>query len=208
MDSVIITLQLPQLQRVVNLEVPGEIPLTRLLPALVQATGAPGVDNARRPLRYQLFVLREGQPHPLREQDTLTYAGVMTGDIMLLTGGGVGVAPSVSDHNNSALLQCPSGAIVALDNFGKSELSLGRFDSTTGKYPDVELSQEPNGNTVSRMHALLRRSGSAWYIIPLAENNVTELRKQRLPVQEPYPLQDGDELVLGMLHLVFRAASS
>ncbi|OQA21911.1 MAG: FHA domain protein [Chloroflexi bacterium ADurb.Bin360] len=208
MDFVIITLQLPQLQRAMDLELPGEIPLVRLLPALVQATGSPVADNARRPLRYQLFVLRQGQPHPLREQDSLAHAGVMTGDVLLLTGGGAGVVLPPPVYNNSALLQCPSGAVIALDNFGKSELLLGRFDASTGKHPDVELSEEPDGNTVSRMHVLLRRQGAAWYIVPLAEQNITELQKKRLPVHEPCLLQDSDELLLGKLRLVFRAASS
>jgi len=206
MDFVIVTLQLPQLQRAMDLELPGEIPLIRLLPVLVQATGLSAADNSRQSLRCQLFMLRQGQPHLLKEQDSLAHAGVMTGDILVLTGDVA--SPRPLPPNASAVLQCPSGAIIALDNFGKSELSIGRFNASTGEYPDVELSQEPNGNTVSRMHALLRRSGSAWYIIPLAEKNVTELQQQRLSTQVPYPLRDGDELVLGMLHLIFRAASS
>lgn len=206
MDFVIITLQLPQLQRAMDLELPGEVPLVRLLPVLAQAAGLSGTDNTRQSLRCQLSVLRQGQPHLLKEQDSLAHAGVMTGDILVLTGDMT--SPRTPPPNASAVLQCPSGTIIALDNFGKSELSIGRFNASTGEYPDVELSQEPNGSTVSRMHALLRRSGSAWYIIPLAEKNTTELQRQCLAMQVPYPLQDGDELVLGMLHLIFRAASS
>lgn len=205
MDFVIITLQLPQLQRAMDLELPGEIPLVRLLPVLAQVAGLPGTDNARQSLRCQLSVLRQGQLHLLKEQDSLAHAGVMTGDILVLTGDMT--SPRLPPPNTSAVLQCPSGTIIALDNFGKSELSIGRFNASTGEYPDVELSQEPNGSTVSRMHALLRRLGSAWYIIPLAEKNTTELQRQRLATQVPYPLQDGDELVLGMLHLIFHAAS-
>jgi len=205
MDSIVITLQLPQAQRELNVELPVDLPCTKLLPALVQATGAPRLDGARRPLRYQLAVLREGQAYPLRERDSLAYAGVLAGNTLILTGGDTGVAVYAPAQNNSAVLCCPSGTIIALENFGKPELLIGRYDATTGKYPDIELSEEPGGNTISRKHALLRKQGAAWYIVPLTPRNITQLQKARLTAQQSYLLQDGQELLLGRVPLRFHS---
>lgn len=207
MDSVVITLQLPQFQRTIDLELSSEIPLAKLLPVLVRVHGLPVRDNAGNAIHYQLSLLRLGQPLVLREQSSLAHAGVVTGDILVLTGGGLGVIEMASVPSHSALLQCPSGKVIALENFGKPELLVGRFDAITGRYPDIELSDEPGGHTVSRAHALLRKHGETWYVVPLAEQNNTQLQGMVLAVRQSYPLQEGSDLLLGTVHLIFHAVS-
>lgn len=205
MSTVVITLDSPFLRRTIDLELPGKVALRNLLPELVHALQLPAVDSMRRPIVYQLI----HQQRPLRETESLLEAGVVTGDTLSLvsasqigtTSGGTGVG----HLGASALLRCPSGMVIALDNYGKPELTIGRYDARTGKTPDIDLSGEPEGNTVSRSHALLRKHGNQWVLIPLSAKNITRIGLAQLAPQQVQPLKSGDRITLGAVGLVFEA---
>ena len=203
MDTVVVTVQSSLLQRFVDLELPGEVPLQALLPALVNALQLPFAGSAGQPIAYQLY--RQPQRSPLPASETLLSAGVVTGDVLALVqiGAEPGGVSRVQRGSSSALLRSDSGTMIALDNYGKAELTVGRYDAGTGKSPDIDLSEEPDGSTVSRSHALLRKQGNRWMLIPVSTMNATWVGNARLTPQQPWPLKPGDVIVFGAVKLVF-----
>ncbi len=203
MRTVVVSLQSPRGS--IDLELSGEVPVRNLLPELVRVLQLPAVDNVRRPIAYQLV----HRQRPLRETESLLEAGVVTGNTLFLVStsqtGSVPGGAGGSHGGTSALLCCPSGMVVALDNYGKSELTMGRYDARTGNSPDIDLSGEPEGNTVSRSHALLRKQSNRWVLIPLSTKNPTMVGKTRLAPQQAQPLNSGDRITLGAVELVFEA---
>ena len=209
MTSIIITLKSPN--GVLDLELPDEVTLRNLLPDLVRALKLPSVDNAGRPVAYQ--IIHTVRNRSLRGDDTLQGAGIVTGDVLSLVSASlpVGAVPPGWGGNapgNSALLRCASGKVIALDNYGKPELAVGRYDVRTGKSPDIDLSEEPDGNTASRSHASLRKQGNQWILTSLSAKNPTQVGGARLALQQPRPLQSGDVITLGGVRLVFEAGRS
>jgi pSer/pThr/pTyr-binding forkhead associated (FHA) protein len=96
--------------------------------------------------------------------------------------------------------------VFALDNYGKQELTLGRYDARTGESPDIDLSEEPNGNTVSRPHALLRQQGAQWMLIPVSTKNPTTIDGIQIPQGRPHPLHHGNVITLGDVDLIFETS--
>jgi pSer/pThr/pTyr-binding forkhead associated (FHA) protein len=89
----------------------------------------------------------------------------------------------------------------------QAEIILGRRDPDRGIYPDVDLSgQGTAGNSVSRQHARLLVQGSQVYVEDLNSTNATYLNRQKLQPGQRYLLNNGDELRLGGVALVYYAA--
>jgi uncharacterized ubiquitin-like protein YukD len=205
-SSVVITLQSDLLQGgTIDLELPAEVPLQDLLPPLVRALGIAPNNQAGQSMSYQLSHHR--RRHPMQGSETLRDAGVATGDVLSLVS--VGPHPgarrssTAGVSSRSALLRCESGTVIALDNYGKHELSVGRYDARTGDSPDIDLSEEPGGGTVSRSHALLRKRGSQWVLIPFSTKNRTHVGNARIGPNQSHPLKSGDNVTLGSVRLVF-----
>lgn len=102
------------------------------------------------------------------------------------------------------LLVLPAGNILSLVP-GQDSYVIGRVDPASGSYPDVDLvpfGGEEGG--VSRRHAQITRAGNQFFIEDLNSVNYTFLNKQKVPVGEVHPLQDGDEIRLGRVLLRFK----
>ena len=87
------------------------------------------------------------------------------------------------------------------------EVVMGRMDITTKTSPDLDLT--PFGaqeKGVSRVHATIRRNEESLLLIDLGSVNGTYLNGQRLSVDQPHVLRDGDEIRLGklVLHVYFK----
>jgi uncharacterized ubiquitin-like protein YukD len=206
MRSVIITLHSPSHRGTLDLELPAEVPVQNLLPALVGALQLPTSDGRGWPIGYQLVY--EAQKRALYDREMLMDAGVVTGDVLTLTSSaapmpGVSTAASAAHPGPSVVLRCASGAVIALDNFGKTELVLGRFDTRRGHAPDIDLSEEPGGETVSRSHALLRRQGGQWTLEAVSTKNVTQVGGTSLVPGQSCPLKSRDVIKLGAVELMF-----
>jgi hypothetical protein len=83
------------------------------------------------------------------------------------------------------------------------EIIVGRYDTTTGETPDVDLNDygaEEEG--VSRRHAAIIAEEDALKVIDLGSANATFINGQKLIAHQARILRDGDELRLG--HLVIR----
>ncbi|RLC73462.1 MAG: hypothetical protein DRJ03_26445 [Chloroflexi bacterium] len=209
MTTIIITLHPPGPGSPLDLELPGDVMLQNLLSELARALKLPLADGAGQAITYQL--IHQAWQRQLRETNTLANAGVVTGDILSLVsaaspiGAGAG-GVSRGYGAGSALLRSESGmAVFALDNYGKPKLTIGRYDERTGKFPDIDLSEEPDGSTVSRSHALLRKQSNQWVLAPLSAKNLVQVGNASLALQQSWPLKSGDTITLGAVRLVFEA---
>jgi class 3 adenylate cyclase len=75
------------------------------------------------------------------------------------------------------------------------EVGVGRSPSNTICLSDHQ---------VSRNHARILRQGEIFVIEDLQSTNGVLLSGKRIPAGEPYALSDGDELIIGSAHFVFR----
>jgi hypothetical protein len=117
-------------------------------------------------------------------------------------------APSVA---GLARLLLKRGGVLTGEEFPiGGRVVIGRFHEETGPV-DVDLSHLPEGGYVSRHHAEIYQDASGqWFVKDLSSTNGTYLRSsetgqfQRLPANQPTPINDGDEVVFGNAHFIFR----
>ena len=99
-----------------------------------------------------------------------------------------------------------SGA--TFDLAGKAVVVIGREDVPSNSFPDWDLTPygaEDGG--VSRLHAKLTASGETWSIEDLESTNFTFINRKRIPAKTPTPLNDGDEIRLGRVGLLFKTTA-
>lgn len=103
-----------------------------------------------------------------------------------------------------------NGAQNPLLIYPKAETSLGRRDPATGTMPDVDLTTYAGYRMgVSRRHAIIRLNNKRLEIYDLGSSNGTAVNGVRLAPHQPYPLRDGDEIMLGKMSLraIFQTGS-
>lgn len=111
------------------------------------------------------------------------------------------VAPEAA-VSETAILVSPSGREYIIT--GMVAL-IGRSDPRTGLRPDVDLSAEEYGRTVSRRHAFIKRSGTDWYIEANPRvRNPTLVNGEVVPREGQVLLQHGDVVQLGGVKLTFK----
>jgi len=88
----------------------------------------------------------------------------------------------------------------------KSDALIGRFDSVTGMRPEVDLTHEDQSRNISRRHArLVVKDGKYFIAEEIGTMNGTFLNGKKLPTGVLIPINDGDELTLCRLSLMFKA---
>lgn len=88
--------------------------------------------------------------------------------------------------------------------YGKTEIVIGRKDAVVGIFPDIDLTDhggEQGG--VSRRHACITIQGTQVFIEDLDSTNYTQVNRQKLEPGQPHLLNDGDEIQLGRVKLLF-----
>ncbi len=86
----------------------------------------------------------------------------------------------------------------------KTTWVLGREDIESHHHPDVDLG--PYGAEqlgISRSHAQLALQGDRFVLVDLGAVNYTFIKRQKLTPHVPHPLQNGDEIRLGKMVLIF-----
>ena len=119
------------------------------------------------------------------------------------------VVPSpLAEHNVHATLIIERG-VSAGKKFPLSNLdaNIGRWDADGGIFPDVDLDTDDPEAKVSRRHARISLRDGHYLIQDLGSTNGTFVnRGRRLAPGEGYPLNDGDEIIVGKTFLRFRVA--
>jgi hypothetical protein len=119
------------------------------------------------------------------------------------------VVPSPSaEHKIHATLIIERG-VSAGKKFPLSnqDANIGRWDADGGIFPDVDLDSDDPEAKVSRRHARISLRDGHYLIQDLGSTNGTFVnRGRRLAPGDSYPLNDGDEIIVGKTFLRFRVA--
>ena len=86
------------------------------------------------------------------------------------------------------------------------QIRVGRSDPQTGLFPELDLTKFAGADRgVSRLHATIQASDQGISIIDLNSTNGTLLNMYKLPPEEPYPINNGDEIRFGdlLIHVFF-----
>jgi pSer/pThr/pTyr-binding forkhead associated (FHA) protein len=82
--------------------------------------------------------------------------------------------------------------------------SIGRWDTETGAYPEVDLAEDDTGCFISRHHARIFIKGGRYFLEDLGSANKTVLNKEApLKPHAPVELKNGDEVIIGKVFLKF-----
>lgn len=83
-----------------------------------------------------------------------------------------------------------------------TEAMIGRWDADRGIFPDVDLDADDPEAKISRRHARIIVQGNRYFVEDLGSTNGTFVnRQQRLRPNQPYPLGNGDEIIVGKTFL-------
>lgn len=89
----------------------------------------------------------------------------------------------------------------------KDEVVIGREDPVSEVFPDLDLtSLDGMENGVSRMHAIIHRSGTEYTLADLDSTNGTYINKKRIQSHMPQTLKVGDEIKFGKLTFLVQGA--
>jgi hypothetical protein len=99
----------------------------------------------------------------------------------------------------------PDGRVFPLAG---SAAVIGRYDPVTGSRPEIDLTQVDINRSVSRRHARLQLQNGSFHLSEEAGAlNGTMVNGKRLVPGEPQALVSGDRIAVGMVALVFKAAT-
>lgn len=119
------------------------------------------------------------------------------------------VVPSPSSGNKIHASLVIERGVSAGKKFPLSNVdaNIGRWDADGGIFPDVDLDSDDPEAKVSRRHACISLRDGHYLIQDLGSTNGTFVnRGRRLAPGDSYPLNDGDEIIVGKTFLRFRIA--
>jgi pSer/pThr/pTyr-binding forkhead associated (FHA) protein len=93
----------------------------------------------------------------------------------------------------------PNGTALQIPP-GLSEVMIGREDPVSNIFPQIDLETHDGlNNGVGRTHAKLIVQGGQVHVVDLSSVNGTWVNTQKLAPNQPYPLNNGDELRVGKM---------
>lgn len=106
-------------------------------------------------------------------------------------------------RESTLLLHIRNQAEPVLVELGETQVTVGRLDNAKGSTVDVDLTQFGALKTgVSRVHAVFfRGENDTLYVADLGSANGTFLNGHQLSVNDPLPVNNGDEISLGKMRM-------
>jgi hypothetical protein len=189
-----------------DLELPADVPVSTLGPAIAQAVHHPDLPTDDAPAKAVLKI--EGTEEVIPFDKSLEAAGVVHGDILLLM---VKEIPPELSQDESKLrfsgpgFMHPSGRTYP---FRGKNILIGRVDQASGivsKVLGVDLTdlENPEEPSVSRRHAQVLLRDDDYLIQDLGSTNGTSVNRRLLPPGTRIALQHGDEIQIGDITLFF-----
>jgi hypothetical protein len=189
-----------------DLELPANVPVSALGPAIAQAVQHPDLPTDEAPVKSVLKFDGTNEVIPLEK--SLGAAGVVHGDILLLM---VKEIPPELSQDESKLHFSGPGFIHPSGRtfpFRGENILIGREDPASGivsKVLGVDLTdlEDPEGPSVSRRHAQVLLRDGDYIIHDLRSTNGTSVNQHLLPPETRIKLQHGDEVQMGDITLYF-----
>ncbi len=115
------------------------------------------------------------------------------------------IETAVETGGSPLVLATPDGSRLELPT--KDEVMIGREDSISEVFPDVDLTGLGGMEKgVSRRHAVIHRSGADYTVEDMGSTNGTYINKKRIQPYAPQTIKPGDEVRFGKLSLSVKAA--
>lgn len=187
MTHAVVTVEIDSRTRI-DLALPLNIPNHVLANAIAQALE---VDKDGKK-NYSLIVKTEQGVMRIPSQSTLGDASVLDGFTLQLSH--EKTSTSSPETKAQAWLETETGQTFPLE---ANEISIGRKDVKRGVFVDIDLTPLDSRKIVSRKHATVERQKGKWMLIDQKSVNGTWLNGHQLTAHEPYPLQEGDEIIFG-----------
>jgi hypothetical protein len=197
MTHAVVTVEIDSKTRV-DLALPLDVPNHTLANAVAQALG---VDKEGKG-QYALVVKTERGAMRIPPQSTLGNASVLDGFTLQLVH--EKDAPSSHRIKSQAYLETETGQTFPLD---ADILVVGRKDVKRGVLVDIDLTPLDERKIISRKHAILKREKGQWILTDQGSVNGTWLNGHQLTAREPYPLQEGDEMMFGRNGVILKFRS-
>jgi MFS family permease len=103
-------------------------------------------------------------------------------------------SPTIIQENRARFIHLDSSREINLPK----DLLVIRIGKANEKFPpDIDMSEFPDCQTVSRVHAAIRIEGANYYIEDLGSSNGTYLNNLPLLPKNLYKIRDGDYITLG-----------
>lgn len=102
----------------------------------------------------------------------------------------------VSPASSATMIETAAAVRPRLQSAGGTIYDLPTREITVGRSTECEIAFE-RSSLMSRRHATLRPEGAGWVIIDLGSSNGTFVNGQRLKPTRAYPLNPGDQILLG-----------
>jgi hypothetical protein len=116
------------------------------------------------------------------------------------------IAPETPPSLVSGYFAIPESNVRLDIPAGKQTIIIGREDPVSGIFPDIDLDQHSGQDLgVGRRHAQMTLQAGQLLIEDLDSVNGTVVNKQKIPPRTLKPVQDGDEIRLGKLVLIFHS---
>jgi CRP-like cAMP-binding protein len=113
---------------------------------------------------------------------------------------------SAKERPTGLRLECEEGAT----SFGldENDTLIGRYDPVTEQTPDIDLTEVDLKRSVSRRHARVVRTDDGYALIEeVGALNGTFVNGRKLVAGERHPINDGDQVSLGMVKMTFRTGT-
>ena len=91
---------------------------------------------------------------------------------------------------------------------GSSKILIGRKDVKRDVVVDIDLAPLDPRKIVSRKHATIERQKGNWVLVDQKSQNGSWLNGHKLTAEEPYPLQEGDEIIFGRNGVILKFLTS
>jgi len=177
-----------------DLEVPTEVPSEQLAKMVAEALNW-DIGTIKRPSRYAIRDISSGRI--LQPDESLADAGLWDGTYLALQ-----QIPVLGEEKTfrSAFLESPTGKKYTLNH---PHIRIGR--RTPDRDIDLDLSDEPEGQTVSRAHASIVFKNGSWVLITSrGTKNPTMINGRLIEGGQSCSLTNGDLLQFGGVKLFFR----
>ncbi len=194
MTHTVVTIEIDSKTRV-DLALPLNIPNRVLADAIAQALE---IDKEGKQ-QYSLAVKTEQGVVRIPAQATLGDASVLDGFRLQLFP--EKDAPPSRKISARAYLATESGQTFTLDS---DTAMVGRKDVKRGVMVDIDLTALDSRKIVSRKHAILEHKKGEWFLTDQGSANGTWLNGHQLTARQPYPMQNGDEIIFGRNGVVLK----
>jgi len=189
-----------------DLDLPADLPVQQLAPALAQAIGHPDLQDVNGDLKFILKFVASGEV--ISPEMTLASAGVLHGDLLrlLVKAAPAGLKGGEALHSFSG----PgfAGASGAAFPLRRTTSTVGRADpgsGIVGSLLAVDLTDldDPESPSVSRRHAQVIHRQGEFLLLDLRSTNGTFINSKRLTPDERVSLRHGDQVRFGDVRLAF-----